>query len=65
MMNARRIFYNGRTVNMAIRNIRKEGDDILRMKCKDVAEVTDSTRRLIDDMFETMKTTAWDWRLRR
>lgn len=39
---------------MAIRNIRKEGDDILRLKCKPVPEVTDGTRRLIEDMFETM-----------
>lgn len=39
---------------MAVRNIRKEGDEILRLKCKPVAEVTDGTRRLIEDMFDTM-----------
>lgn len=39
---------------MAIRNIRKENDEILRVKCKPVCEITDGTMRLIDDMFETM-----------
>ncbi|MBR6934615.1 MAG: peptide deformylase [Clostridia bacterium] len=39
---------------MAIRRIRTEGEDILRMKCKPVKEVTDSTRKLIEDMFDTM-----------
>ncbi|MFR1518296.1 MAG: peptide deformylase [Clostridia bacterium] len=39
---------------MAIRNIRKEGDEILRVNCKAVREVNDGTRRLIEDMFETM-----------
>ena len=39
---------------MAIRNIRKEDDEILRMTCKPVAQVTEDTRRLIRDMFETM-----------
>ena len=39
---------------MAIRKIRTEGDDILRMKCKPVREVNDSMRRLISDMFDTM-----------
>lgn len=39
---------------MAIRRIRTEGEDILRMKCKPVKEITDSTRKLIEDMFDTM-----------
>ena len=39
---------------MAIRRIRTEGEEILRMKCKPVKEVTDSIRSLIEDMFETM-----------
>ncbi len=39
---------------MAVRNIRKEGDEVLRVKCKPVKEITDGVLRLIDDMFETM-----------
>lgn len=39
---------------MAIRKIRVEGDEILRMKCKPVKEVSDSLRSLIGDMFDTM-----------
>lgn len=39
---------------MAIRNIRQIGDEVLNKKCKEVKEVTDRTRELIDDMFETM-----------
>jgi len=39
---------------MAIRKIRQDGDDVLRVKCKQVIEITDSIRSLIDDMFETM-----------
>lgn len=39
---------------MAIRQIRLDGDDILRKKCKEVKEMTEHTRVLIDDMFETM-----------
>ncbi len=39
---------------MAIRQIRYDGDDILRKKCKEVKEMTDRTRTLIDDMFDTM-----------
>lgn len=42
---------------MAIRNIRKEGDEILRVKCKTVREINDGIRRLIEDMFETMYAT--------
>lgn len=39
---------------MAIRQIRFDGDDILRKKCKEVKEMTDRTITLIDDMFDTM-----------
>ena len=39
---------------MAIRNIREIGDPVLNKSCKTVTEITDRTRQLIDDMFETM-----------
>ena len=39
---------------MAIRNIREMGDSVLGKKCKEVTEVTDRIRDLIDDMFDTM-----------
>ena len=39
---------------MAIRNIREMGDEVLNKKCKEGTEVTDRTRELIDDMFDTM-----------
>ncbi len=39
---------------MAIRQIRYDGDDILRKKCKEVKEMTERTKTLIDDMLETM-----------
>lgn len=39
---------------MAIRNIRKIGDDILRKKCREVVEVTPKLHELIDDMYDTM-----------
>ena len=39
---------------MAIRNIRVEGDDVLRKKCKPVMEMTHRLSELIDDMFDTM-----------
>ena len=39
---------------MAIRNIREMGDPVLNKVCKEVKEVTDRTRELIDDMFDTM-----------
>lgn len=39
---------------MAIREIRKKGDEILRKKSKPVTEVNDKINQLIDDMFETM-----------
>ncbi|MBO5292001.1 MAG: peptide deformylase [Lachnospiraceae bacterium] len=39
---------------MAIRNIREIGEDVLTKKCKEVQEMTDRTRELIEDMIETM-----------
>lgn len=39
---------------MAIRNIREIGDPVLNKKCKEVKEMTERTRELIDDMLETM-----------
>ena len=39
---------------MAIRNIRKGEDEVLRAKCKPEPEVTDGVRRLIGDMFDTL-----------
>ncbi|MBO4864542.1 MAG: peptide deformylase [Eubacterium sp.] len=39
---------------MAIRNIRVDGDDVLRKKCKPVEKMTERLSELIDDMFETM-----------
>lgn len=39
---------------MALRKVRVMGDDVLRKKCKEVKEVNERTRVLIDDMFDTM-----------
>ncbi len=39
---------------MALRQIRVDGDDILRKKCKEVKEMNERTETLIDDMLETM-----------
>lgn len=39
---------------MAIRKIRVIGDDVLNKQCKEVKEMTDRTRILIEDMLETM-----------
>ena len=39
---------------MAIRNIRKEGDEILKKKSREVEVIDDKVRELIDDMVETM-----------
>ena len=39
---------------MAIREVREIGDPILEKACKEVKEVTDRTKELIYDMFETM-----------
>ncbi|NLJ58885.1 MAG: peptide deformylase [Tissierellia bacterium] len=39
---------------MALRNIRYEGDEILRKKSREIAQVDERTRILMDDMVETM-----------
>lgn len=39
---------------MAIRNIREIGDEILTKTCREVKEINDRTRDLIDDMLDTM-----------
>ncbi len=39
---------------MALRQIRYDGDDILRKRCKEVKTMNDRTRTLIGDMFDTM-----------
>ncbi len=39
---------------MAVRNIRTEGNSVLREKCVEVPAVTDGIKRLIKDMYETM-----------
>ena len=39
---------------MAIREIRKEGDEILSKKCREVEEVTDKILELGQDMLDTM-----------
>lgn len=41
-------------INMAIRNLRYEGDEILRKKSKPVENVDEKIQILIDDMIETM-----------
>lgn len=39
---------------MALRNIRKYGDDVLRKKCREVDEIDNRLLTLIEDMKETM-----------
>ena len=39
---------------MAIRNIREEGDEILRKKSREKEEIDDKIRELLNDMLETM-----------
>ena len=39
---------------MALRNIRQEGDEILKKKSKTVEKIDDKITELIDDMIETM-----------
>jgi peptide deformylase len=40
--------------SMAIREIRKKGDEILRKICKPVSAVNEKVRELLDDMLDTM-----------
>ncbi|WP_297427317.1 peptide deformylase [Clostridium sp.] len=39
---------------MALRNIRKYGDDVLRRKCREIDKIDDRLLTLIEDMKETM-----------
>ncbi len=39
---------------MAIRNVFKEGEDVLRKKCREVTTFDDKLATLIDDMWDTM-----------
>ena len=39
---------------MALRNVRKYGDDILRKKCRVVEKIDNRISILLDDMLETM-----------
>lgn len=39
---------------MALRKIRVNNDEILRKKCKEVTEVNDKIRMILDDMLETL-----------
>lgn len=39
---------------MAIRNIRVDGDEVLRKVCKPIEKMTPRLQTLIDDMFDTM-----------
>ena len=39
---------------MAIRTIRREGEEVLRKKCREVTEMTPRIEELIDDMLDTM-----------
>lgn len=42
---------------MAVRKLRFEGDEILKKKCKEVTEVDDRVRQLLDDMMDTLHET--------
>ena len=39
---------------MAIRTIRREGEEVLRKKCREVTEMTPRIQELIEDMLDTM-----------
>ena len=40
---------------MALRNIVQDGDNILRKRAKEVTEINDHIRMILDDMIETMR----------
>lgn len=40
---------------MALRNVVKEGDEVLRKICRPYKDVSDRTREMLDDMLETMR----------
>lgn len=39
---------------MALRNIREDGDSVLRKQCKEIKDMTPRLMTLIDDMYDTM-----------
>ena len=39
---------------MAIRNVRLDGDEILRKKCRPVENIDDKIKELVEDMIDTM-----------
>lgn len=47
-------YKNNKEENMAIRQIREEGDEILKKKSREVEEIDDRIKQLLDDMVETM-----------
>lgn len=52
--------------DMALRQIRTLGDEVLTKKCREVKEMTPRLRTLAADMLETMyHAEGWGWRLRR
>jgi len=40
---------------VALRNVVCEGDEILRKRCREVADIDDRVRTILDDMIETMR----------
>lgn len=40
---------------MALRNIRVDGDEVLRKRSREVTEIDDRVRMILDDMIETMR----------
>ena len=42
---------------MAVLNMRYDGDEILRKKCKEVKEVDDRIREILNDMTDTLHAT--------
>ena len=48
---------------MALRQLRYEGDEILRKKCKKVEEVDDHIRMILDDMLDTLHNTEMEQQL--
>lgn len=40
---------------MAVRNIREEGDPLLRKKSREITQVDDKVRELLSDMYDTLK----------
>ena len=53
-VNPNNMMWKERVLKMAIRNLRYEGDEILKKKSRDVEVIDDKIQVLIDDMIETM-----------